>query len=127
MNTTQIKNIYPTTTAKLEKEGAILVDVREQNELDELSFDVKNVLHIPLSQFEERFNEIPKDQSLVMVCRSGARSLKAAYYLSNHGYETVQNLDGGILKWASKGFPVKGDVAKFLAEQGDCCSQPNCC
>lgn len=62
-----------------------------------------------------------------MVCRSGARSLKAAYFLSNHGYETIQNLEGGILKWASKGFSVKGDVAKLVAEQGDCCSQPNCC
>lgn len=41
MNTTQIKSICPTTTAQLKKEGAILVDVREQNELDELSFDVK--------------------------------------------------------------------------------------
>lgn len=108
VNAPLVKEICPTTTAKLEQDGAILVDVREQNEVNTLSFDVKNSLHIPLSQLEERFHEIPKDKSIVMVCRSGARSLKAANYLANNGYENIQNLKGGITQWKAEGFPVNG-------------------
>lgn len=122
MNTTQIKNSCPTTTAQFEKEGGFLVDVREKEEVDKLSFDVKNILHIPLTEFEERYAEIPKDQSIVMVCRSGVRSLKAAYYLSNKGYKEVKNLDGGIIKWESKGFPVKGDLAEVNPTDSGCCN-----
>lgn len=120
MNTTQIINSCPTTTAQFEKEGGFLVDVREKEEVDKLSFDVKNILHIPLTEFEERYAEIPKDQSIVMVCRSGVRSLKAAYYLSNKGYKEVKNLDGGIIKWESKGFPVKGDLAEVNSTGSGC-------
>jgi rhodanese-related sulfurtransferase len=122
MNTTQIKNSCPSTTAQFEKEGALLVDVREKEEVEKLSFDVKNILHIPLTEFEERNPEIPKDQSIVMVCRSGVRSLKAAYYLSNKGYKEVKNLDGGIIKWESKGFPVKGDLAEVNSTDSGCCN-----
>ncbi|MBZ9651013.1 rhodanese-like domain-containing protein [Psychroflexus montanilacus] len=122
MNTTQIINSCPTTTAQFEKEGGFLVDVREKEEVDKLSFDVKNILHIPLTEFEERYAEIPKDQSIVMVCRSGVRSLKAAYYLSNKGYKEVKNLDGGIIKWESKGFPVKGDLAEVNPTDSGCCN-----
>ncbi|MFO7745951.1 MAG: rhodanese-like domain-containing protein [Psychroflexus sp.] len=122
MNTTQIKNSCPTTTAQFEKEGGFLVDVREKEEVDKLSFDVKNILHIPLTEFEERYAEIPKDQSIVMVCRSGVRSLKAAYYLSNKGYKEVKNLDGGIIKWESKGFHVKGDLAEVNPNDSGCCN-----
>lgn len=122
MNTTQIINSCPTITAQFEKEGGFLVDVREKEEVDKLSFDVKNILHIPLTEFEERYAEIPKDQSIVMVCRSGVRSLKAAYYLSNKGYKEVKNLDGGIIKWESKGFPVKGDLAEVNPTDSGCCN-----
>lgn len=98
MNTTQIINSCPTTTAQFEKDGGFLVDVREKEEVDKLSFDVKNILHIPLTEFEERYAEIPKDQSIVMVCRSGVRSLKAAYYLSNKGYKEVKKFRRGYYK-----------------------------
>ena len=127
MKNQEIKNICPTTTAKLEKEGALVVDVREQKEVEELSYDVQNLLHIPLSELEERFQEIPSDKSLIMACRGGGRSLKAAYYLQNHGYTDVANLDGGILKWAEKKFPVKGNLAETNTSSTDCCSSSNCC
>ncbi|MBZ9779794.1 rhodanese-like domain-containing protein [Psychroflexus sp. CAK8W] len=127
MKDQEIKNICPTTTSKLENEGALLVDVRENEELEELSFDVQNLLHVPLSEFEDRYTEIPLDQSLVMVCRSGARSLKTAYYLINQGYQEVKNLEGGIIKWAEKGFPVKGSLAQVKSASSDCCSSTDCC
>ncbi|HFA48319.1 MAG TPA: rhodanese-like domain-containing protein [Bacteroidetes bacterium] len=109
------------------KEGALLVDVRRHKEVDEVNFDVPNYLHIPLSQLEERMSEIPKDKDVVMVCRSGDRSLRATYYLMNHGYENVVNMKNGLLKWAAKGFPAKGNVQAFLDAASCDCSQPGCC
>ena len=127
MKNQEIKNICPTTTAKKEKEGAIVVDVREKEEIKELSYDVQNLLEIPLSELEGRYNEIPTNKTIIMACISGARSLKAAYFLQNQGYNDIANLDGGILKWAQRKFPVSGDLARVDESTDDCCSSSNCC
>jgi hypothetical protein len=60
-----------------------------------------------------------------MVCRSGSRSLRAAGFLINHGYDAakVVNMKHGIIRWVQKGFPTKGDtsvVAGKVANSGCC-------
>jgi len=124
---TLVKEICPTSTQRRIAEGALLVDVREANEIAELSFDVPKIMHIPLSEFEERYKEIPKDQNVVLVCKSGSRSLRAAGFLVNHGYDQVVNMQFGIIRWVQKGFPTKGDTSTVLPKEGDCCSKPGCC
>lgn len=60
-----------------------------------------------------------------MVCKSGARSLRAAGFLVNHGYTNAVNMQHGMIRWATKGFPTKGDTAVVLgntAITGDCCA-----
>lgn len=89
--------------------GALLVDVREQNEYDEVHADGARLL--PLSEFEARFAELPRHQGLVMICRSGARSARAGQYLLDHGYTDVVNLEGGTLAWAEAGLPTQGGNA----------------
>lgn len=91
------------------QEGARLVDVREQNEYDELRAEGAELL--PLSEFEARFAELPRDQPLVMICRSGARSARAGQYLLDQGYTDVVNLEGGTLAWADAGLPTEGENA----------------
>lgn len=118
------KEICPTTTMGKVKDGALIVDVRELDEVNQFSFDVPNYLNIPLSEFEERFTEIPKDKDLVVVCRGGSRSLKATYYLMNHGYPRVANMSGGILKWHAKGFPTKGEPELESSSASGCCGGP---
>jgi len=138
-----VKEICPTTTQKWVKEGALLVDVREKEEVDLLAFDVPNIVNIPLSEFEDHFQELPKNQQMVMVCKSGGRSLRAAGFLINHGYNPtlVVNMHHGIVRWVQKGFPVKGNTASIInneqatgccdtiidATQGDngCCNNNN--
>jgi rhodanese-related sulfurtransferase len=122
-NQTLLKEICPTTTQDWVKRGALLVDVREKEEVAELSYDVPNILNIPLSEFEDRFSELPKDQELVIVCKGGGRSLRAAGFLVNHNYTKVVNMQHGIIRWAQKGFPTKGDTASVLSkmESGGCC------
>lgn len=134
-NQTLVKEICPTTTQAWVQNGALLVDVREADEVAELAYDVLNIMHIPLSEFEERFTEIPKDKDVVMVCRVGARSLRAAGFLVNHGYEKVVNMQHGIVRWAQKGFPTNGNTASVLENTQDsgCCgttttqSSQSCC
>lgn len=122
------KEICPTSTMKRITEGAILVDVREMNEISELSFDIPNTLHIPLSEFETRYAEVPKDKEVVLVCKSGGRSLKATYFLMNHGWTNVTNMQHGMIRWAQKGFPTQGDVYSVIEkEDGGCSSTGSSC
>ena len=94
-----------------------------------------NIIHIPLTQFEERFTEIPKDKEVVIVCKSGGRSLRAADFLVNHGYDKVVNMQHGMILWAQKGFPTKGNTASVLGNTQDsgCCgttassAEQSCC
>ncbi len=125
-NQTLIKEICPTSTQMLVKNGALLVDVRENDEVEQLAYDVPNIINIPLSEFEERFNEIPKDKVIVMVCKSGGRSLRAAGFLVNHGYTKVVNMKHGIARWVLKGFATKGDTTS-VSDNGSCCSTSGCC
>ncbi len=126
---TLVKEICPTSTQKWIGEGALLVDVREKDEVNQLSYDVPEIMQLPLSEFENRYSEIPKDRKVVMVCRSGGRSLRAAGFLINHGYnaDQVVNMQFGIIRWVQKGFPTKGDTSSVLPKDSDCCSKPGCC
>ena len=117
------KEICPTTTQTMLKEGAILVDVRERDEIAALSFDVSSLIVMPMSELESRFAELPKDVPLILACRKGVRSLKATYFLMFHGYTNVTNMKFGIERWVVRGFPVKGDpgVLENAPDTG-CCS-----
>lgn len=46
-----------------------------------MTFNVPALAQIPLSEFEQRFDELPRDRPLVLACESGPRSLKATYFL----------------------------------------------
>ena len=122
---TIVNEICPTTTQAWVKRGAILVDVREKEEVNQLAYDVPNIVPIPLSEFENRYKELPLEKELVMVCRSGVRSLRAAGFLINHGYDPskVVNMKHGIIRWVQRGFATKGDTTTVMgiATGGGCC------
>jgi molybdopterin/thiamine biosynthesis adenylyltransferase/rhodanese-related sulfurtransferase len=82
-------------------ENFFLLDVREPHEVPIASLGAPL---IPVGSLEQRLNEIPvsKDSEIVIHCRSGARSQKAALILRQHGFSNVSNLAGGILDWADK-------------------------
>ena len=123
METLVVNEICPTTTQAWIKRGALLVDVREKEEVEQLAFDVPDIVNIPLSEFEYRYSELPKNKELVIVCRSGVRSLRAAGFLLNHGFENVVNMKHGIIRWVNKGFPAKGKIETVLTDNtnNSCC------
>ena len=74
-----------------------LLDVREPWEL--AVANVPGTLHIPMGEVGQRLTEISRQQPVVVLCRSGRRSLEVAKLLQHNGYE-VSNLAGGILAWS---------------------------
>jgi len=125
-NQTLVNEICPTTTQAWVKKGALLVDVRERDEVKQLAYDVPAIVNIPLSEFEIRYTELPFDRDLVLVCRSGDRSLRAAGFLINHGYDPVKvvNMKHGMIRWVQKGFQTKGDTSAVAEKNtgSGCCS-----
>ncbi|OLO28500.1 sulfurtransferase [Alkalihalophilus pseudofirmus] len=101
---TAIKEITPSKVSRHLREGkkVSIIDVREDEEIAEGT--IPGVKHIPLGELENRIHEIDKDKEHILICRSSARSGRAAEYLSNKGYR-VQNMVGGMLDW-------KGDLEK---------------
>jgi len=123
---TLVKEICPTTTQSWVKDGALLIDVREKEEVAQLTFDVPHIINIPLSEFEERFAEIPKDQQVVVVDTKGSKSLRAAGFLVNHGYTKAVNMKYGLERWVQKGYPTNGDTSIVLADDAQG-SASSCC
>jgi rhodanese-related sulfurtransferase len=120
----QAREVCPTTTRRLLADGALLVDVRELAEVAQVAFDVPGVVLMPLSELEQRFAELPRERDLVLGCQVGQRSLKATYFLMFHGYTRVANMQGGLVKWAAKGFPIKGAQPVAAATSSSCCAAP---
>ena len=84
--------------ARLEGGAAPLVlDVREDWERDIAR--LAGTLDIPMGQITARLGDLPKNREIVVMCRSGGRSLKVAQFLDSSGYRAA-NLTGGILAWA---------------------------
>jgi len=102
-----VEELSPQQVMTAVSDGAVFVDVREQYELDEVAYDLPNLIHIPLGEIQNRISEFPKDKMLIVGCRSGKRSMNACMFLKMQGYENVKNLDGGIIGWVESGSPTK--------------------
>lgn len=78
-----------------------LIDVREPQEWNEGHIEGAEL--IPLASLASKCGEWPRDKPLAVVCRSGARSGRAAQQLENAGFTRVASLRGGVLAWANEG------------------------
>lgn len=74
-----------------------LLDVREPWELDVAR--VPGIVHIPMGEVSARLDELNRENEVVVLCRSGRRSLEVAKFLQQKGFNAV-NLAGGILAWS---------------------------
>lgn len=103
-----VKHVSPENTWDLiEKNEAVLVDVREDHECAVQSVHSENVVYIPMSNFMGQLEKLPKDKSLAIFCKEGIRSTKIANLLMRQGFNSVFNVDGGIFAWKKKGLPIE--------------------
>jgi molybdopterin/thiamine biosynthesis adenylyltransferase/rhodanese-related sulfurtransferase/molybdopterin converting factor small subunit len=87
--------------ARLDRGDALtLVDVREPNEYQ--INRIPGTVLIPLGEIPRRYAELDKNAEIVVHCKMGGRSAKAADFLRSVGFKKVLNLKGGILDWIDK-------------------------
>lgn len=93
-------------TLKLNREDALVLDVRETHEWDR--GHIPNSRHIALGQLGKRLHEVEKfkNRPVIVVCASGNRSSSACGTLKRAGFEQVFNLAGGIGAWSEANLPV---------------------
>ncbi|MEL7644663.1 MAG: rhodanese-like domain-containing protein [Anaerolineaceae bacterium] len=90
--------------AALREEGAFILDVREPNEWEQ--GHIEGATLIPLGQLLQRSGELPADQTIVVVCRSGNRSAQGRDILETAGFKSVTSMAGGMNDWQAQGYPV---------------------
>lgn len=77
-----------------------VVDVREPWEREICRIEPS--MAIPLRDLPGRVAELPRGQSIVMVCHHGGRSAQATMWLRRQGYDNAINLEGGVDAWARR-------------------------
>jgi len=95
--------------AWLQEHAPLVVDVREPSEYAEMH--IPGARLIPQAELALHLEELPRDGELLLVCRSGSRSLRAAQFLAGAGFHHVTNLQGGTTGWAEAGHPVERGAA----------------
>ena len=91
--------------ASADQARPLLVDVREASEFGTLR--VPGAVLMPLSTFTARFEELPHDRPLLLMCAVGGRSARATEFLIANGYPDATNVAGGIVGWNAAGLPVR--------------------
>jgi rhodanese-related sulfurtransferase len=91
--------------ASTDQPTPLLVDVREPSEFGMLR--VPGSVLMPLSTFASRFQELPNDRPLLIMCAVGGRSARATEFLIGNGYPESFNIAGGITAWNGAGLPVR--------------------
>lgn len=88
----------------MQKAGAFILDVREPDEWAAGHIDGATL--IPLGELGARVSELPTDQEIVVVCRSGRRSAEGRDILRQAGLNSVTSMSGGMNAWVAAGNPV---------------------
>ena len=100
----QVPAIDVTDLAAELAHGAPLVDVRQPDEFQQAH--IAGARLIPLGDVPDRAAELPTDETVYVVCRSGNRSGRAVEFLRHQGIDAV-NVTGGMIAWADAGNAVE--------------------
>lgn len=112
----QDSNLQPTYFETVDPlsvpEGALLFDIREQDEWD--AGHAPSARHLPASSLAAHLDELfveddeGRERDIYLVCRSGGRSSQVAQWLAMQGIEAI-NVGGGMDAWLMQGLPVVTD------------------
>jgi adenylyltransferase/sulfurtransferase len=89
-----------TTAARQMREGALLLDVREPFETAICAVAGSRLL--PMRQVPENLADLPQDQTILVLCKVGQRSLRVTQFLRANGFTRVSNVAGGIDAWTEQ-------------------------
>ena len=111
-----IENITAENAYQAAQKGAILVDVRESIEVEDVWMDMQQVMKKPLSVFAKEYTRIPKDKEIILCCAIGLSSEIAAKILDENGYKKVKIIENGLIAWQKAKLPTK---AKYMCHCGN--------
>ena len=97
------EHISPEHFVARHADGAFVLDVREAAEY--VTGHVPGAVLAPMSRITSHLGEVPKDQTVHVICQTGNRSTSMADLLRTLGYDAV-SVDGGTSAWASAGHPL---------------------
>ncbi|MBP8002813.1 MAG: STAS domain-containing protein [Chloroflexi bacterium] len=81
-----------------------IIDVREPEEF--VTGHIPNAELIPMPKIMSREFKLPRDEEVVLVCRTGRRTTQIIYALQKEGYRNLSNMDGGMVAWEGAGLPA---------------------
>jgi glyoxylase-like metal-dependent hydrolase (beta-lactamase superfamily II)/rhodanese-related sulfurtransferase len=87
----------------------LVLDVREPAEYDH--GHVPGSINLPQADLASRLEELPRDRPVYVLCQGGFRSLRAARFLKQMGFEQVASVKGGTMAWSAAGKPLAGEEA----------------
>ncbi len=90
------------------RDNLAIIDVRSQEEFTGELGHIANSKLITLDTLMDHISEIPKDKTVVFICRSGRRSANATAITKDNGWESVYNMKGGMLLWNEMGLSTEG-------------------
>ncbi len=100
-----VPSVDAATALALADGGALLLDCREAQEWE--AGHAPQAVLLPLSRFATAPDEVPHGRRVLVVCRSGHRSLSATAFLLSQGYDAL-NVAGGMQAWVAAGGPLEG-------------------
>lgn len=96
------REISVAEAASKREAGVFVLDVRQPEEWNE--YHIPDTTLIPLGELNARLSELPRDQEIVIVCRSGNRSGQARDILRAAGFTQVTSMAGGLVQWRAAGY-----------------------
>jgi rhodanese-related sulfurtransferase len=110
-----MKTISPVELQKLltAHPSASLIDVRTPVEFAEVH--VSQARSVPLNELNPNSLQLPKDQPVYLLCRSGQRATKAADKFAKEGFVQPVVVEGGTLAWIEANLPVTRSAVKVMS------------
>ncbi|WP_456395651.1 rhodanese-like domain-containing protein [Desulfurobacterium sp.] len=101
-----VEEVSPEETMKLIKKGIVVIDVRTPEEF--ASGHIKNAKNIDFMSrdFFKRIESLDKNSPYIICSRDGRTGMVVAKVMESEGFKKLYNMDGGIIGWAEKSYPV---------------------
>ncbi|WP_224368848.1 rhodanese-like domain-containing protein [Hyalangium versicolor] len=110
MSSAQIHSVFPRELSTLPP-AVRRIDVREPSEFEGKLGHLPRSELVPLATLPSAAGAWPRETPLLLICRSGMRSMKAARMLAEQGFTSLSNLEGGMLAVHEAGLEVEGSGA----------------
>ena len=102
-NSSEINLISDTDLIEVQGDGFILIDVRTRDEYD--LGHISNAINLDFysDTFQDSILELPKNENIILYCRTNNRSTKTANILKENGFDNISVIKGGITEWVRNG------------------------